>query len=148
MTLLHDIRFHREVLRQAELVEQVGGVLVARVDALPEFAVVLAGEGRRVLLRLVLEDRLDLEPQLFLRHRYEPRGLGDAPLLPRATCKSIEIYCKYTYADGKSTKKYCKSTDIYCNSAEIYFKPTELCSMSAEIYCKSLVNQKIYIVSQ
>ena len=42
-------------------------VLVARLDPLPELALVVrAGEGRRVLLALVLEDRLDLEPQLLL----------------------------------------------------------------------------------
>ena len=42
------------------------------------------GEGRRVLLGLVLEDRLDLEPELLLRERHQPGGLGDRPLLPRA----------------------------------------------------------------
>src|SRR5690606_17028208 len=36
------------------------------------------------LLRLVLEDRLDLETQFLLRERDEPGGLGDGPLLPRA----------------------------------------------------------------
>ena len=61
-----------------------GRVLVALLDALPELAVVLTREGRRVLLRLVLEDRLDLEPQLLLRQRHEHVGLGDRPLLPRA----------------------------------------------------------------
>ena len=39
---------------------------VPLLDALPELALVHAGEGRAVLLTLVLEDRADLEAQLFL----------------------------------------------------------------------------------
>src|SRR5258708_2270005 len=31
----------------------------------------------------MLEDCLDLESQLLLSHRNQPRGLGDTPLLPR-----------------------------------------------------------------
>jgi hypothetical protein len=78
------VGLHREVLGEAEPVERARRLLVALLDALPELALVLPGEGRRVLLRLVLEDRLDLHAQLLLRHRHEPRRLGDRPLLPRA----------------------------------------------------------------
>src|ERR671935_1636284 len=83
-TSFDDVRFHREVLGEPEPVERRRGLLVPVLDALPELAVVVAGEGGRVLLRLVLEDRLDLEPQLLLRHRHEPRRLRHRPLLPRA----------------------------------------------------------------
>src|SRR5215208_6244757 len=83
-TSLDDIRFHREVFGEAESVEHRRRPLVPLVDALPELAVVLAGEGCRVLLALVLEDRLDLEPQFLLAHRDEPARLRDVPLLPRA----------------------------------------------------------------
>src|SRR5438552_4657890 len=78
------IRFHREVLGQPEPVELGRRALVPRLDSLPELAlVVAAGEGRRILLRLVLEDRLDLEAQLFLRQRDQPAGFVNRPLLPR-----------------------------------------------------------------
>ena len=60
------------------------GRLVALLDALPELALVDAGERRAILLALVLEDRADLEPQLLLRHRHQEVGLGHRPLLPRA----------------------------------------------------------------
>src|SRR6185437_8058799 len=40
--------------------------------------------GCGVLLGLVLENRLDLESQLLLRQRHEPRGFGKRPLLPGA----------------------------------------------------------------
>src|SRR6188508_3639010 len=35
----------------------------------------------------MLENRLDLEAQLVLRQRHEPRGLGDGPFLP---CAAIQ----------------------------------------------------------
>src|SRR5512143_4102379 len=62
----HHVRFHSEVLRQTQPVELLGGPLVAGLHPLPELALVLTGEGRGVLLGLVLEDRLDLQAQLFL----------------------------------------------------------------------------------
>ena len=47
----HDVRFHREVLGEAEAVEEGCGFLVAGFHALPEFAlVVAAGEGGGILL--------------------------------------------------------------------------------------------------
>src|SRR5688500_15820642 len=48
--------FDRFVLRQAELVIQLGGFAVAFLGALPELAAVVAGEERAVLLAFVLED--------------------------------------------------------------------------------------------
>src|SRR5213593_1729130 len=86
--LLDHIRFHREVLGKTEAIELRRRALVARFDTLPELAlVVAAGEGRRVFLRLVLEDRLDLESELFLRERHEPRRLVNRPFLPGAPIK-------------------------------------------------------------
>src|SRR5262249_53279154 len=74
--LVDNVRFHREILRQPEPVELRRRPLVPGLDALPELSLVVpAGEGRRVLLRLMLEDRLDLEAQLFLRQRNQPRRL-------------------------------------------------------------------------
>src|SRR5215218_317959 len=84
-TSLDDISLHREVFGEAEAVELLRRPLVARLHPLPELPlVVAAGEGRRVLLRLVLEDRLDLESQLLLRQRHQPGRLVDRPLRPRA----------------------------------------------------------------
>src|SRR5687767_6686658 len=80
-----NIRLHREIFGQAEAVEDRCRFHVARFDTLPELTIVESGEGRRVFLRLVLEDRLDLELQLILRQRHEPGRFGDRPLLPRAT---------------------------------------------------------------
>src|SRR5262245_40919782 len=81
----NDVRLHREVLGGPEPIELCRRSLVARFHALPEFALVVpAREGRRILLRLVLEDRLDLETKLFLRERNEPRRLVHRPFLPRA----------------------------------------------------------------
>ena len=59
--LRDDIRLHREVLREPEPVEQGGRLQIAGLDALPEFAFIVAGEGSRVLLRLMFEDCLDLQ---------------------------------------------------------------------------------------
>ena len=42
------------------------------------------GTGAESFCDLVLEDRLDLEPQLLLRERHQPRRLGHRPLLPGA----------------------------------------------------------------
>src|SRR5919197_1607611 len=71
--LLHHIRFHGEVLGQPQAIQFRRGALVPCLDPLPELAlVVAAGKGRRVLLRLMLEDCLDLESQLLLRQRHEP----------------------------------------------------------------------------
>src|ERR1041384_3586667 len=79
---LNDVGFHREVLRQPEPVEGLSGVLVPGFDALPEFAIVQPGKWRGVFLRLVLEDRLDLDGELFLGERYQPGRFGHRPLLP------------------------------------------------------------------
>src|SRR5207249_3182056 len=81
----HHERFHRVVLRQAQLVDDRGGAPVALLDALPELAVVDARERRPILLALMLEDRADLEPQLLLRERDQQVGFGHRPFLPRAT---------------------------------------------------------------
>ena len=89
-----------------------GRALVARFDALPELAlVVAAGEGRGVLLRLVLEDRLDLEPQLFLRQRHEPRGFVDRPLLPRA---AIEPDFRACGNDSSASARSIASLHMRC----------------------------------
>src|SRR5690349_3380464 len=53
----HHVRLHREVLRQTESIHALRGTAIALLDTLPEFAIVLAGEWRAILLRLVLEDR-------------------------------------------------------------------------------------------
>src|SRR5690242_16918648 len=85
MPLLDDVRFHREVLGQPEAIELRGCTFVPCFDALPELALVVAArEGRRVLLRLMLEDRLNLESQFLLRERHEPGCVVDRPLLPGA----------------------------------------------------------------
>src|SRR5215831_20515683 len=79
-----DQRLHGEVFGQAELIEHAGRALVALLDALPELALVEAGEGGAVLLALMLEDRADLEPKLLFRHGNQEIGLRHRPLLPRA----------------------------------------------------------------
>ena len=53
-------------IEESELIDPFGGVAIALFDALPELAVVLAGEGRPILLTLVLEDGHLLRPQLVL----------------------------------------------------------------------------------
>src|SRR5690606_35043105 len=78
----HDVALHCEILGKPELVDTRSGRRVALLHPLPELAVVVAREGRAVLLALVLEDREDLELQLVLRERDEHVGLGDGPLLP------------------------------------------------------------------
>src|SRR5881392_1378192 len=79
------VGFHREVLGQSQPVGPSRGLQVPRLDALPELAVVVsAGEGRRVLLRLMLEDGEDLGTQLVLRQRHQHVGFGERPLLPSA----------------------------------------------------------------
>src|SRR5882672_8292562 len=80
----YDDRLHGEVLRQPQLIHQVRRGLVALLDSLPELALVDAGEGRPVLLALVLEDRADLPPQLLLGEGDEDVGVRDRPFLPRA----------------------------------------------------------------
>src|SRR5215813_412457 len=85
---IHDIRLHGEILSQSKTIELRGRSLVARFDTLPELPLIItAGEGRRVLLRLMLEDRLDLEAELFLRQRHQKRRLVDRPFLP---CTAVE----------------------------------------------------------
>src|SRR2546429_5242463 len=79
-----DEPFDGFVLRQAELVVEVGGFAVALFCALPELAVVGAGEERFVLLALVLENGDALALHFLGRERDGHLGLVDAPLLPRA----------------------------------------------------------------
>src|SRR6185436_5109556 len=79
-----DVGFHREVFGQAELIDATRGVAIALLDALPEFAIVLAGEGRAIFLTLVLEDRHLLRAQLVLGERDQNVGFRDLPLLPGA----------------------------------------------------------------
>src|SRR2546430_13230057 len=79
------VRLHREVLRQAQPVGARRGFHVARFDPLPELAVVVpARERRGILLRLMLEDREHLRPQLVLGQRHQDVRPGERPLLPRA----------------------------------------------------------------
>src|SRR2546429_272249 len=79
------VGLHREVLRQAQPVGARRGFQVARFDPLPELAVVVpARERRGVLLRLMLEDREHLGPQLVLGQRHQDVRLREGPLLPRA----------------------------------------------------------------
>src|SRR4029077_2979460 len=55
------VGFHREILGQPQPVGPRRGLQIPRLDPLPELAfVVRAGEGRRVLLGLMLENREDL----------------------------------------------------------------------------------------
>src|SRR5439155_15560532 len=60
------------VLRQTQLVIDLGRLAVALFRALPELALVGAGEHRPVLLALVLEDRVALAAQFTgaERHRH------------------------------------------------------------------------------
>src|SRR5690606_10818986 len=77
-----DVALHGVVFGQAEPIHARCGRGVALLDALPELSVIVAREGRAVLLALVLEDREDLEAQLVLRERHQDVRLADRPLLP------------------------------------------------------------------
>src|SRR6266540_217300 len=70
------------VVGHAKLVEAASGASVTIVDALPEFTLVRTGKHRAVLLRLMFEDRFDLERELALGHRHQNIGLIERPLLP------------------------------------------------------------------
>src|SRR6266567_264642 len=53
---LNYIGFHRVILRQSQPIGPRRSLEIARLHALPELPLVIAGEGRGVLLRLVAED--------------------------------------------------------------------------------------------
>src|SRR5690606_12497876 len=82
--LPHHVRFHRIVLGKAQAVYDRRRRHVPLLHTLPELAVVEPRERRLVLLRLVLEDRHDLLPQLLLGHGLQHVRLRHRPLLPRA----------------------------------------------------------------
>src|SRR5216117_352090 len=81
---LNYIGFHRVILRQSQPIGPRRSLEIARLHALPELALVVAGEGRGVLLRLVAEDGEDLRVQLVLRQRNENVRFGERPFLPGA----------------------------------------------------------------
>src|SRR3989475_13298990 len=84
---LNYIGFHGVVLGQAKPVSARRGLQIPRLHPLPELPLVIAGERGGVLLRLVTEDVEDLRVQLVLRQGNEDVGLGQRPLLPRATIR-------------------------------------------------------------
>src|SRR4051794_8238651 len=79
-----DESFNRLILGEPELIVGLSGLAVPLFGALPELAVVGAGEERFVLLTFVLEDRDALALHFLGRKRHGHFDLVDAPLLPRA----------------------------------------------------------------
>src|SRR5712691_5225770 len=79
LTALNYIGFHRVVLRQPQPVGARRGLQIPGLHPLPELALVVAGEGRRVLLRLMAENGEDLRVQLVLRQRHEHIRFGERP---------------------------------------------------------------------